>query len=216
MSTLLSFPSIVLAGAWNPAIIQPNWLAQEVFEQQDGDEMPVQMEFSPTPGLPPRFILQEIRFVPTKDRLIISPENTTDEALNLAENKARAILQALPHTPVQAIGQNFDLIEENPSDSLLSIFNLNDSLEEKLEIDYTLSSTTVAVALDLGDYTLNLSRKFSEGNVLIKFNFHYDVINATNGAERLPNTFRSNFKIVQDLLNSYEAALTILQEANDA
>src|SRR5262249_48360464 len=92
--------SVVLLGAWNTAILTPDWLTKHL-----GVEGPVQIEFPVgNPLLPVRYTLLGVRMVVADHRLILAP--STDEAVVLSrmEKFAKTILQTLTHTPISAVG----------------------------------------------------------------------------------------------------------------
>jgi len=113
----------VIIGSWNPAILNPDWLSRKIFDKPDGVEMPVKLELPTKAGMPPRYTLEGVIFVPAMDRLMITPEDTKEENLQLVENKTINLLNILSHTPVAAFGQNFEFMENDPSDDLLSDFS---------------------------------------------------------------------------------------------
>ena len=205
-------PSIVIVGSWNPAILQPEWLAHEIFSYPDQERVPVQMELSPRPGLPPRFTIENLTFVPDYERLTITPVTgegieIDDTTLNLMEEKALLVLDQLPHTPISAFGQNFEFTEEHPGDALLSVFELNDDFANHAQFTYTSASITVSTALQLDNRVLNFTRIFKDGRVTVKFNFHYKAATTREARDRLSNSIIDNYRIVTQLLESFGVSL---------
>jgi hypothetical protein len=192
-------PSIVLLGAWNPAILQPNWLVQRVFNKPDDEEWPVEMEFSPMPGNPPRFRIRDITFIPAYDRLTVFAKGWEDDDLTAAEDAAVRVLELLPHTPVRAAGQNFKFMVASQQEAL-SMFNVDARLAQYLDFDYNLITTELRSRLQLEDRQLNLFRVRADDAVLVQFNFHYPVADASEAAEKLRHSFIANRDLAKQIL----------------
>lgn len=213
--------SLVIVGAWNPAILRPDWMAREVFRFQEGAQAPVTMEFAMVPGAPPKFTMADISFVPMKDRLILYPKETTSTALAYVEAKALEILAQLPHTPVVALGENFEFFDESPTRDQMRVFEVEDPLVQRCTLPFERSTTTITSSLKLENCTLNLTQSLSGSILSVKFNFHYENNRSTKGepgvaldaVPRLRDTFASNLAIVKQFLSSYDGIPPELMEA---
>ena len=204
--------SVVILGAWNPSILQPNWLVKEVFKIPEGKQSPMTMEFALIPGAPLKFKLKDITFVPLRDRIVLQAAETTKESLDNVEQTAINILNLLPHTPIGGFGENFEFFEDNPSGELIKIFELKDSLADRVIVPFETISTTVTTSIKIEECTLNLNRILSGGRLKFKFNFHYGVTSANDAASKLNNTFFNNLKFAVTLLNTYNAVPADLRE----
>lgn len=215
-------PALVIVGAWNPAILQPEWLAHQVLNHAAGEQVGLQMEFSPLPGRPARFTIDNLTFVPEPERLTIvpqAPDNAPEaDGLNSAERAAQQILTTLPHTPLQAFGHNFEFVEGQPGEDVLEVFNLNEELEEKASFQYTSLSKTIVLSLQIEGCgcVLNFTRIFSNGSVTFKFNFHYEVSNSSDAIPQMYDSFARDYGIAVNLLNSYGITLEDDGEDNHA
>jgi hypothetical protein len=92
--------SLVIAGAWNVAILTPDWVLKHGL-QQKGDES-VQVFIPAGPGTVfdvPRFALKEFSFVVRPEALILSPPETVPETLTIIENAAARMLDVLRVCP---------------------------------------------------------------------------------------------------------------------
>jgi hypothetical protein len=92
--------SLVIAGAWNPAILAPAWVLQFGLNRPGSNE-PVQIAVSAGTGVLvdfPRFTLPEFAYVVRPDTLIVTPPNVTPESIARMEDAAAAMLESLPHT----------------------------------------------------------------------------------------------------------------------
>lgn len=206
--------SIVILGAWNPGILQPQWLTRNIFHKPAGQETPVTIAFPVSPHLsePPRFTIENITFTPSLDRLSITPSGVSADELSSAEEKASTILNSLPHTPVSAFGENFEFIEAHPTKEILQVFDLRDDLSDHLEIKFSNISTNVVSSLKLEDCVLNLTRAFFNGKVHVKFNFHYEVSSAADAVQKLNGSFSRNYDLAIKYLTSYNLIIDNSQE----
>jgi len=209
MASLANQPSIVVVGAWNPAILQPHWLAKEVYEIPEGQEFPATMAFSTDPGAPPKCSIGGISYIASSDRLTVFVEGTEQANLEEAGQRTGSILRSLSHTPVSAMGQNFEFKIEAPSQDLLNVFEINDDLISRVPEAYALQGTSIQSTLRLESGILNLTRAFdvSNGVAYIKFNFHNDLGSAEDAATKLESSFWTNYQIADEILKSYDTVL---------
>jgi|ERR1700694_4426035 len=196
--------NITIAGIWNPAILNPHWLAANIFDVAEGQNEPVQIEFAPVGGVPPRFTLRGTMFIPSRERLIVQPAQVNDNSLDAVEAAAKRILERLPHTPLIGIGCNFSFVEEAPGPEQLEPFSRGvfDLAALSFEFEITERSTTSALAFD--GHILNLTQTLQNNQVTIDFNFHYASGSAIEAAARLrsPNgIFRQNFYKARGVLH---------------
>src|SRR5258708_10953272 len=108
--------SLVVAGAWNPAILTPPWVLRFGLGRPDSQE-PVQIAMLAGQGVVfdfPRYTLPEFSYVVRPDTLIFVPSTQTAGQFANVEDAAAAMLENLPHTPVNGIGHNFEFRDANP------------------------------------------------------------------------------------------------------
>lgn len=203
--------SLVLAGAWNPAILTPHWVLQYGLEKElDGTNR--YQAFLPT-GLglvfeAPRYVLDELTFSVRPDALIIVPKSEAHESLASAEDVASRMLDQLRHTPVGGVGHNFEFREQNPQPGQLDVFtrsrqDLADEMPDGWE------PTTAAVIASFTNtaktVVINVQRAFEGDAIIVKVNFHHavtsveqaiSVLKGENGYLRMTQ----NFELACDLL----------------
>ncbi len=174
--------SIVLVGAWNTAILTPDWLTKHL-----GASGPVQIEFPiGNPNMPLRYTLSGVHLVVTRDHVVLAPSADDPEVLGRMESYSKSILTVLAHTPVSAIGINFAFLEEAPSDDLKKLFKAPD-LSRIADADLVVEGTELKRRLRLPqDGVLNLSLRQTNGSqVVVNLNFHRDVDGAATAATYL-------------------------------
>lgn len=211
--------SLVLAGAWNPAILTPPWVLQHGLNRAlDGTNR--YQTFLPT-GLglvfdSPRYVLEDLTYTVRPDALIIVPNSETPADLNSVEDAAARMLEQLSHTPIGGVGHNFEFRELNPQPDQLDIFTrsrqeIGDVMPEGWEpattaINSSFTNTAKTVLFNV-QHTLM-------GNVIIvKVNFHHAVSNVEqaisvlrgeNGYSRMTQNFDFSRTLLTSLFGELE------------
>lgn len=168
--------SIVLAGFWNRMIFTPEWVGPpRLFP---GVEIEARVALLPV--LPLIYLDREVVMEISATRLVFRSRMLEIEATLLrTEAMAHTVLQALPETPVQAIGVNFGFREEYPPAHLMALFNDADDLELGQE-GWGIGERKLTRRLTRGNEVLNLAMALSGQAVDFDFNFHTEV--PTNAA----------------------------------
>lgn len=147
-------PHVVIMGAWNPKIFTPFWLrSQGITESEE-----VELELT--------FGAADYKFLMKFDGMILSISDThlvlrlaewNQEKLVSLEAVALKILDRLRHTPLKAVGANFDFGIEEPSTTILNLFkipsqlplNKLEYLTSSLEISHTFAIPEIAADVTL-------------------------------------------------------------------
>ena len=201
--------SLVLNGAWNPAILAPDWVAEHVLNKK-GEDLPVVIDMpAPFTGGPWRLHIDGIIYVPHRNRLLVSPDLAiTSDTLRSTAGFVKSVLSKLPHTPISAMGHNFGYEEESPSDLQLSLVTAPKSIlidritSEQVDI----SRQETVTQFRLADCSLNLKFYYEGGKFYAEFNFHYAEKPLAALRESLPDSFLNNFeyskKMMKELFNA--------------
>jgi hypothetical protein len=184
MRSLLEKCSVVLLGAWNSAIFTPDWLAEHLgIERSDQRiEFPVG-----NPRLPIRYTFEGMAMVVGENQLVLGPTRDGDDVLARMEEHARALLLTLRHTPMGAIGINFEFIESDPPTILVDLLRASDK-SRLAGHDFVVQATELKRALLHGVHGLvhfTLKRQQDMPEVGIHLNFHKPVENSAAAAEHL-------------------------------
>ena len=188
--------SLVIAGAWNPAILTPPWVMSHAMEGQDPNAQMVQAFFPA--GLNgafemPRFAMPGFQYSARMDALILLPGATAEESYALVEGVARSALRHLCHTPIGGLGYNFEFRDGAPRPEWLGVFGDSqlDLVDASEGLDVT--RTTLATSFSNGTALVNVQR-YTEGHELIvKFNFHHQANDARSALEVLGERGRGSF-----------------------
>lgn len=181
--------SLVIAGAWNVAILTPDWVLKYGL-QKKGEER-VQIFFPAGPGTVfefPRYALEDFSFVVRPEALILSPPELAPPKLKIVEDAAARMLDVLKHTPVTGVGHNFQFRDEKPLPQHLAVFTAaRQDIADKIPDGWTSAASTLATSFmnATGNVVVNIQRAFDAGIVTIKFNFHYPVSSVDQALEIL-------------------------------
>lgn len=168
---------LVVAGAWNPAIVNPSWIGQHVFEYDPNYVFPVNVELRAQNSevASPVYSFDGLRLTCSRERLtfFLKPDIPSD--IPKAFNTAAKIIRLLPHTPLTAFGVNFQFIAETPSEELLSTFT-NSSLVSSLNVEGASCVQEVwRLTFQLTDRQVNLHAKREGGAVVLSVNNHFEI-----------------------------------------
>jgi hypothetical protein len=199
--------SLVIAGRWNTAILSPDWLATEVFKQQE-----LRIMYPVLGWAPPVFEAADIKVMVSPDRVLFVPLHDNEDLLARIEAAARHVLGTLPHTPISAFGENFHYTVEGAPKALADVLGFHDA--DRLEKQGKISEISLRRTLDLGKHRLNLT--ITSGNPSrIELNYHYDVVKALDAAEAMENTYQKNRDHGLEVLRAVYDLTLDEDEAND-
>lgn len=180
-------PAIVIVGHWNSAILnEPGWIAKHLLDVPDGQQIDLQAivvgnQIGPSHVAPEKqiWLFDQYGICCTGQRLEIYTRDIDNlEPLYLALSK---IALKLPHTPIRAIGINFNVKVNGEFAAITSL------LETKESFDLLGAIRTVerTDSIEIGNEnlieidgvgrvqtTLNLARKSDFNQVEINFNYH--------------------------------------------
>lgn len=176
--------SLVIAGSWNPAILNPQWILKHGLEKEsDAAQVKAFIPASATGAFEfPKFVIDGFSYSVRPDALIIMFDETESEKLRFGESVAAKLLSALSHTPITGVGHNFEFRDERPLPEYLNTFTAacQDVLDQMPE-GWSAAATNLSVSVRNRDATVfaNISRIYDAGAITVKFNFHHPVTSAT-------------------------------------
>ena len=173
--------TLILAGFWNRRIFTPEWLKENLNIVGD-----IGLEMILAQGaIGPRMLFEGLRMQVASQRIVLSPTELSDGVIQRMEAVGVALLERLPHTPISAVGVNFQFVEETPAQSLLQLFEFADNAK-LADAGFVLRDTQVTRKLIHNDEIVNLTFVLnSAGRLTIDFNFHTDTTNPTAAAAAL-------------------------------
>lgn len=113
--------NIVIAGAWNIAILTPEGIAKRLFNLDSGT--PVEVQVAVNVRAPIQVKYDDIIVQPAPSALVILPQTSSPELLKKSVNIAKRALKDLPETPLSAVGLNIRFQFDNIPDALINACN---------------------------------------------------------------------------------------------
>lgn len=176
--------NLVLAGFWNRSIFLPDWALSRLFPDHETPGNEVQTEVALLQALPLIYRDRQVAMEISGGRLVFRPQALDDECLLRCERMARAMLVALPETPVHAVGINFGFREELPPGHVLAMFNDVDDVELGQQ-GWAIGERKLVRKLTRGEDTLGLMMTLDGAALLFDFNFHIETVTGGNSAAKL-------------------------------
>jgi hypothetical protein len=205
MGLLLNQRTCVAVGRFNPAILVPDWIVKQKILPKGQFEMLAQMGSNPAAGSSTvAFTMCGLQWRATLARLDVTAEvEGADPGEFVAE-----VLTRLEHTPLRAVGSNFEFTLTDP-DGPSKLYALADfGLLKRLESaagSPALSGMSVA-AYSHEDAVARVSLSFERSEVVsIDFNFNRDSLTAKDAAaaaRRWSSDKAAAHKVLQSLIGS--------------
>lgn len=178
-------PTLIIAGAWNPDILSPIWIAKEAMGLVLNQDFPVNVQLPiGNPTQRPTFQFEKLRFNAARSQLtfFLTPDDL--DQIRISTRTAARILELLSHTPVTGFGFNFTHEIEEPGTPLLKTFSGSDisTLMEDAEAQTVVQKWGSSIKTQ--QYLLTLNAELEGNKVFLSFNVHFEVTSA-NGASLL-------------------------------
>lgn len=211
--------SLVLAGAWNPAILTPPWVLQHGLNKAlDGTSR--YQTFLPT-GLgfvfeSPRYVLEDLTYTVHPNSLIIVPNSEAPEDLNSIENAAALMLEQLKHTPMGGVGHNFEFRELNPQSNQLDVFTRSrQEIADEMPKGWEPATTAINSSFTNTAKTvlINVQHILMGNEIIVKVNFHHAVssveqailvLRGEHGYSRMTQNFNFSRTLLTSLFGDLE------------
>lgn len=160
--------TIVLAGSWNLAILNPNWVAEQIF-RAEGVEVEIVVSEAQTRL---RYSHDGVAISPQANRVVFTALLDSNECLQRAEDLAAKLLELLPLTPMGAVGFNFPYEEDPVPENIAAIFNTVD-LAAIGRAGFDVKATSLSRTLAFEDRELRFRLTLADQTKLrAQLNFH--------------------------------------------
>lgn len=196
--------NLTIVGAWNTAILTPEWVVQRVDWLKTREEIPIEVSI----GIPQniRFRVHGVIVQPTSNRLDLIAEEELSETYDLIARMATSIVERLPHTPIRAVGHNlsFDL-EEGERFKAIPGTDLDSVQEQYRRIDggNVVNAIQVKHAVESSSFTLNVTYALTRKTLVLDLNYHYPVIEGVDVAgilNEFPDNIHAGNELAQHLV----------------
>ena len=162
------FNTLVIAGQWNNAIFNPDWVTKYLIP-----ETPLKVEIPVNINGSTRISNDELRLFTLDNKLNFTILKQSDEILNKIENLALKVVEYLPHTPSNAFGINF-VFESEEVEKLKSCFSFSDSSELN-DLGLKLEDSKIIRAFKKGGYLLTFMITKTNNGFIFDFNYHFEI-----------------------------------------
>jgi hypothetical protein len=200
--------SLVITGAWNPAIVTPNWIAEHILKIPADKPFQVQVTMPVNElGLPSSFRFEQLALTAHGGALIFHLTPDSHEQVAKTFNVAGNVLSILTHTPVTGVGVNFEYAVEKTGKLDATFVKNNDLVgyfDEKLQPSLGQQSWQATVVLT--DHQVNVQCVSAAGSQAVLLNHHFNVFTAKAGAAIInaPDLFWSLKEMSDSLVKQLE------------
>lgn len=202
--------TLVIAGAWNPAILTPEWVG--VHGLGLTPPINVRMWLSTTDALTvhlPKFSIDNFEYSAAPHMLQAFVPDMTTEAFAHAEATVAKLLDTLKHTPVNGVGHNFKMTSTSLDHERLAMFDrANEDISGNMPEQFGVTRTRIETAIktDNERVVLNLAREIDTGVLTAIFNFHHTIDGAENAIKVLRGedgykTMAQNMEIAKHIMS---------------
>lgn len=179
MKVIADRTTVVLVGAFNPAILQPNWVAVHGLGFSPEHQFQVDMLSAIGSGSPSRYTFEGISYSAGFRNFTLHLGDSSKEDCVKAVMATSKILQQLPHTPVYGLGINFGFLVSQPSEQLLGLLTEHDALLGSFEPMPDVVTKRWGNTLKWNDSLVSVDCELAGGQVTVTFNFHYEAASAS-------------------------------------
>jgi hypothetical protein len=178
--------SLVIAGAWNPAILTPNWIAQNALGFAPNHEFTVGVKMLiGEVGAPQRLTFESLSLSvsPTAVTFFLEPGNA--KQVEKSFGVALKIVKLLPHTPIFGVGINFVFATQTMSAQITKTFAAHDAVLSKLpaaEEEAQIVQQSWQATVSLTDHLANVNCARAGEQIEVALNHHFNVTSATGAA----------------------------------
>lgn len=163
--------SVVLAGAWNRAILTPAGIGKRVLGLESGTALAIEV---PVDAVGPYRVRHDSLVVTVgSGRLTVYADPPTNDNMQSAMTAGVTALKSLPVTPVRAVGYNFRYRTREPSPEFIRTIECN--LDNVLShASFEISHRRLSRSLNYEGGVVNVEVSGGDNKYEIALNFHMD------------------------------------------
>jgi hypothetical protein len=177
--------TLVLAGAFNPAILTPKWVAVHGLGYSDSQEFQVEM-LSPIGGaLPSRFSFDGFSYSAAYNLMTLHLKKADLAQSQRSIGAMAEILSKLSHTPINGLGFNFGFLIEEPTETLLQLLTTHDPMTDSFSEDAEVVTRKWGNVIKWENSLVSVDCESAGGQVTLFFNFHYSIRSAMEAEQIL-------------------------------
>jgi hypothetical protein len=167
--------SLVIAGSWNPAILNDTgWFARTILETAQGHQFNVTVEMAVAEQAVNKLTFLGLSYIASPTFLVFFIDPADANAAQKAIYAARKILEVLNHTPVSGVGFNFQFTLADLNIKFLEKFPVAPDFETILS-DYEIVSRSFENKIKVCDELITVKCQSEGGTGAITLNMHTQV-----------------------------------------
>lgn len=176
--------TLIIVGAFNPAILNPYWVAKNclgITDEQQALQVEMLTPMTAIGSLPPmRYSFAGLTYSATPQRLTFHFDGLDASGGAKVIRVARKLFELLPHTPVNGMGYNFGFSSDQPSAKLAALLKSEISLLDAIGAseDSSIVVQSWGNSISVADELLSVACKYDSANVSIDINAHRNVSDA--------------------------------------
>ncbi len=196
--------NVLTVGAWNRAILTPEWIAKSIFKVPEGTPLPLEVPLNV--WAPWKVKHEDCAVLVSASSLEIVAEKRGYETLEKARAFSVVAMQELPRTPLEATGFNIRYASDDEIDPDVAVLGQCEIDARLAECDLEIGRRMLQRSLSYGDGQLNFSMAIAENQTAIDFNFH----KGSSDCEQLKTWLSTPMEEVQTTINSIIEKLGII------
>lgn len=199
--------TIVGVGAFNPAILTPQWIAKYGLDLQPNEQFNVEM-LAPVVGTAqPRFGFLGLSYAAGPRNFTFYVKNNDVESGNKSVEVFAKVLTELKHTPIEGIGFNF-AFEFKSNETSKALLVESDGLASVFSDDASIASKRWGNSILWEDTVVNIDCEAVGEDVRIAFNFHHEILSVDQAIKlfQIEGLYKKHFD------KALEAVKAIAQE----
>ena len=162
--------TVVLVGDWNRLYSKPEWIAQNIYEENE-IEISINKDWE-TPGFNVMYKKNNVLISPEQQMVTFTSTDISDETLeNLAKFITNYLDKAVTPT-LLAYGFNLEFSDSNATLFAESIDDMSDSIS-LIECGYSIESTRIEKSLVKDGKNIKLAMAFANNELNLHFNEHH-------------------------------------------
>ncbi len=202
------FSNLVIVGAWNVSIVNPLWLYDQ-FPNILKNPTKCKAFIKMVPTTVYQYIFDDATLELSSSKITLIPKSDNQKALQFVLKLGLSIYERLPHTPVIAVGHNFNykvgkkealsilkILEDRKAEVLLNSINSENVIEKETKYSFAFS-----------DYQLSISLIDKNDIISVSMNYHYPIESQPN-VEKAINDLIVNYKDSKIIYTSLVGAKT--------
>ena len=160
--------TVVLLGDWNKLYMQPDWIAQNVYEK---NEIEIGVSGEGT-DLSVSYRSNGVVISPKQSQITMTAPNVEIGTLDYFVNCLNNFLEKAKTPYLLAYGLNCDYVGDDSGVFATTLDSMQDN-SSIIELGYEIMKSKVTITLKKGDVVLNLETTMEGSNVRMHFNEHH-------------------------------------------